>query len=476
MPNQEIPFIGGAYESRSKNVNAQRCINFYPEIDQTGGEVISLQPTPGLKVWKDYSTADPVRVLFSSNDYLWTVIGNTLYRIDANKNSTTCTGTLGTSTGQVYMVENSDGELMIVDVSGGNGYYISGTTVAEITDTDFITPYHLAYQDGYGIVPEKDTDTFWLSALNDFSSWDALDYSSAESLPDDVLGAISDGNELWMLGRKTSEAYQNTANPDFPFERINSVTQRVGISAPASLLLLDNSLFWLDNWGNVRRMVGYTPAIISSHQIGYQISTYSTINNAVACGYVHEGKSFYIITFPSANAGKGVTWCYDVSTGMWHQRASYPNAPDGRWRGVCQAFFENTNLFGDYELGKIYELDHTIYKDDGEILPAVRRGQTFETNRQRFSINRFEVQIEPGVGIATGQGSDPQIMMRYSKDFGHTWSNEKWMSMGKIGEYSSRAVRRRLGIMRSFTPEVTITDPVNRVLTGATIDIKPGIS
>jgi hypothetical protein len=372
------------------------------------------------------------------------------------------------------MAVNSNDQIMIVDVSGEKGYYISAIALAEITDTDFITPSGLTYQDGYGIVAEKDTDRFWISDLNDFSSWNALDYTDSESLPDDVVSPISDRNELWMFGEKTSEAYQNTGNPDFPFERVNSVTQTVGISAPASCLVLDNGLFWLDQWGNVRRMQGYTPIIISSPQIGYQISTYPKISDAVAMGYVHEGKTFYVLTFPSANDGKGVTWCFDASTQMWHKRSSWPNAPDGRWRSQCHAFFANKNLFGDYELGKIYELDHTLYKDEDKVLPALRRGQTFDMERKRFFVNSFEVQIESGVGIPTGQGSDPKMVLRYSKDYGNTWSNEKWMTMGKTGEFTDRAIRRRLGGMRSFTPEVVVTDPVNRVLVNAFLEVTPG--
>lgn len=45
----EIPFVGGAYESDSPNVNAQRCVNLYPEIDkQAAKNQVTLYGTPGL--------------------------------------------------------------------------------------------------------------------------------------------------------------------------------------------------------------------------------------------------------------------------------------------------------------------------------------------------------------------------------------------------------------------------------------------
>jgi hypothetical protein len=240
------------------------------------------------------------------------------------------------------------------------------------------------------------------------------------------------------------------------------------------LAKLDNTIFFLDNWGNIRRLQGYIPVIVSTVQIAYQISTYPKISDAISFGYVHEGHSFYIITFPSANKGKGVTWCYDIETDLWHQRSSFPYAPNGRWRGNAYAFFGNKHLFGDYLNGKIYELDHDIYTDDGEVLPAVRRAQHVEALGRNLFLTEFELHIKAGVGILSGQGSDPQIMLRISKDGGNTWGNEKWRGMGKIGQYIKRVRWLQLGKARTWTPEITITDPVNRVILDAYLYGIPG--
>jgi Neuraminidase (sialidase) len=68
--------------------------------------------------------------------------------------------------------------------------------------------------------------------------------------------------------------------------------------------------------------------------------------------------------------------------------------------------------------------------------------------------------MKVGVGLANGQGSDPQLMFRYSKDGGKTWSNEKQTSFGKIGEYSKRVRFRSLGQFRRFQVELSTSDPV----------------
>jgi hypothetical protein len=61
-------------------------------------------------------------------------------------------------------------------------------------------------------------------------------------------------------------------------------------------------------------------------------------------------------------------------------------------------------------------------------------------------------------------------MMRFSDDGGHTWSNERWVNMGAIGTYATRAIWRRLGMttkLRDRVYEISATDPVKTVIVGA---------
>ena len=81
-----------------------------------------------------------------------------------------------------------------------------------------------------------------------------------------------------------------------------------------------------------------------------------------------------------------------------------------------------------------------------------------------------------GVGLTTGQGSDPQVMLRWSDDGGDTWSNEHWRSLGKTGAKKTRVHWNRLGQFgdkgRIF--ELTKSDPVEFSLLGAHADLNPG--
>ena len=79
---------------------------------------------------------------------------------------------------------------------------------------------------------------------------------------------------------------------------------------------------------------------------------------------------------------------------------------------------------------------------------------------------------ETGVGLNSGQGSDPQIMMMYSDDGGRTYSNELWRSLGLIGEYKTRAIWRRLGQFRQRQIKLTISDPVRKLVMGYYTDVR----
>ena len=78
--------------------------------------------------------------------------------------------------------------------------------------------------------------------------------------------------------------------------------------------------------------------------------------------------------------------------------------------------------------------------------------------------------------LETPAPADPQVMLRWSDDGGHTWSNEHWASMGKIGEYNRRVIWRRLGMttkLRDRVYEISGSDPVKIAIMGAELTATP---
>lgn len=121
-------------------------------------------------------------------------------------------------------------------------------------------------------------------------------------------------------------------------------------------------------------------------------------------------------------------------------------------------------MAADYENGNIYNIDENAYTDNGAMIVSELQTKHVFSNLERYTISELQVDLEAGVGLASGQGEDPQIILQVSKDGGHTWGNEMWRSMGRIGEYKTRTKWNRLGQSRDWVFRLRISDPVKRVL------------
>ena len=462
----DFTFAGGAYETFSKNLNSQECVNWFTHVDQQGGvSQLSLRATPGLKEFCDTGHHAEVRGVHKFGNYVYAVVGNRLYRISSLVTKTLCTGSLSTSSGYVSMDSNGV-QLMIVD--GNSGYTVVGTTLTRITDTGFVAnPTTVTSQDTYFLVTWKGSDYIAISDPGDGTSWDATQEFSAQGYDDKVIATQSDHRDLYALGARTIEVYYNSGDT-VPFTRRPGSTQEVGIGAAHSIAKLDNSLFFLTDKYQVARYGGAEPKAISTRAVEYQISQYSVKSDAIGMGISIEGNSFYVLTFPTANE----TWCFNAATQFWHKLTSYPN--ERRWRGNCYAYFDDKHIVGDYDNGKIYELDFETFTDDSQLIRRIRVPSAVKQDGKNIFHYQLEVFFEAGTGIITGQGSDPMAMLQYSDDGGHVWSSELWRSAGKIGKYKWRAVWHRLGQSRQRNYKLTVTDPVKWIVTGANLEVQLG--
>ena len=464
----ESNFAGGAYETFSKDLNAQECVNFYTHVDKEGGvSQLSLRGTPGLKEWCDTGHYAEVRGVhkFGINGYA--VVGNRVYRVSRDGAETLCSGTLDSSVGTVS-IDNNGVQMMIVD--GVTGYIVTSTTVSKITDDGFpANPKTVTSQDTYFLVTYGGNDWVAISDPADGTSWDTTQEFTAQGSPDHILAVFSDHRDVFALGEETFEVFYNSGD-DPPFARRPGSTQEVGIGAKYSVAQLDNTLFFLTDKYQIVRYEGNSPVAVSTRSIEYQIGQYDIKSDAIGMGITIEGNAFYVLTFPTANE----TWCYNAATKFWNKLTSYPN--ERRWRGNCYMYLDGKHIVGDYKNGKLYELDFDTFTDNSETIRRIRTTSAIRTEGKDTFHYQLEVFFESGVGLVTGQGSDPMAMLQYSDDGGHTWSSELWRSVGKIGKYQWRAVWNRLGSSRCRNYRLIVTDPVKWVVTGANLEVERGIT
>lgn len=491
----KTPILGASYVAASINAANDRCVNLYPEVVPQGGkESAFLTRCPGLKAitftvgGSPVSALDdgPIRGLWTYGGELYVITAQSaatlpypqtkLWRVDSSYVATLA-GTVSSNVGvgPVSIADNGVQMFLALGDAAGTSYIYNATTTAfaQITDPDFPGASSVGFIDGYFVFAEPNSQKLWVTALLDGTSVDPLDFASAEGAPDDIVSVLVDHREIWVFGAKSTEVWYNAGGPDFPLERIAGAFNELGCIARYSPVKLSNIVFWLgtndQGQGIVYQTNGYRGVRVSTHAIEREIQSYSVITDAIGSSYQQDGHLFYVLTFPTA----GKTWVYDLTTQLWHERAAWVAGQYTRHRANCMVNFNGKILVGDYLNGKVYEYDLATYSDDGvpqRWLRSWRALGTGQNNLKRTVQHSLQLDCESGVGLVTGQGSDPQVMLRWSDDAGHNWSSEHWRSMGAIGATGTRVIWRRLGStvrLRDRVYEVSGTDPVKIAIMGA---------
>lgn len=457
------PIALGSDSGRSKPINAARLLNLYAEKAPAGSMAEwVLLGTPGQKTWTTAGIAN-VRAGRYALGYTYALSGSTLYRIDSSGAATACTGASIPSGGRAQMVDNGTQLGLLVN---NQMFYVTGTTVTLVADPDFPTEgaTSIDYIDGYGVFSRGGNNGQWfLSGLFDFSTYAALDFATAQSSPDALKRVLASHKEVWLFGDQTTEVWQLTGASPFPFQQIPGSLMDRGIAAPMSALRMDNSVFWIGDDRIVYRADGYTPVRISTHALEEAIRT-GVIDDAFAMTHSLGGHHFYVLTFPTL----GRTFSYDAATQLWHERQTGTGLTNAVWSVNCIWDAYGKTLAGSSN-GKIVELDLDTYTDnDGGTY--IRRAVTSAPlyNGGNRGIMRFlELECELGVGLQTGQGSDPKAMLRWSKDGGQTFGNEKWASFNAIGVRRPRCKWLNLGLFRDGVAEISVSDPIKIAVYGA---------
>lgn len=352
----------------------------------------------------------------------------------------------------------------------GTGFTAAITDVS-INDSAFGLPAScgsVTAIDTYFIVNQNGTQDFFISNPNDGTSWQALNFASKEGSPDNLLRPFNAVGQLWLFGSQTTEIWTDTGAALFPFQKISGAKMEVGIYAPATAVAIDNTVIWVgaDKYGKaiVYRAQGFFPQRISTTPIEMLIRQAPTPETLFAYTYQEDGHVFYAVS----GGGMASTLVYDATTKMWHERCwmNTQGVFEAHLASCCMFAF-GMQLVGDRNSGNLYIMANTNFTDNGQPLIFDRIYTHIANEDKRIRYNRLVIGVENGVGLQSGQGSAPLLMMRLSKDGGRTWTDWFTASMGEVGEYQTKCSFRRLGVAEQMTFQIRISDPVKRAITGS---------
>lgn len=476
-----VPFIGPSYVYRSVNFDAQRSINLYPAKSEIGdSKTPSLMVgTPGLSLFCTLPT-NGFRGAHVAKGRSFFVAGSGFYEVMADQ-SYVLRGTVSFSNEFVSM---SDNGFQVCAVGGDNGYVftLADNTFSQIVSDGWFGADTVSFLDGFGVFNKPKTNQYYVSSPYDFSALDVLDFASVESNPNNIVAVATVHQNIWCLGTDSIEIEYPSGDADFPFTRVQGAFIEYGCVAAGTVVNSANTLFWLgadqNGAGIVWMASGYDPQRISTSAIENYLQQYNAdLSLATAYTYQEEGHFFYLLNVP----GMPTTVVFDVTEKQWHERA-YFNTTTGQYErqlGQCHAYAFGKHLIGDYRTGNIYVQDLNYTTDNGALIRRERIAPHMINNLDYLFFESFQLDMQTGIGLDGSPGiqdTDPMIMLSWSNDGGHTWSDEDWRSAGKIGEYTERALWRQLGRSRDRVWKAAFTGKCTVAWLGSVVKAKGGYS
>ena len=411
----------------------------------------------------------PMRAMLGTQSALYLVAYNQFQSV-TSIGTVIASGTLNTSAGLVS-IAYSPTQVVIAD--GANGYLYTPASLAFATigasfpngakTVTFVSSFFVAEQPG--------TQQFWVSNSNDGSTWGALAFASASSFSDNILAVDNLLGNLILFCEQHMEFWQNVGTQPEPFAPILSAQNEYGLAAIFSRAHVDQSIIFLAQTreGQVQfvQLNGFNAVVISNPDLEYVINRFTSVSDAVALSYEQDRHKFYQVTFPTDNR----SFLFDCSTRLWSDVQTGPSVIASRHWANLSTYYAGRTLFSDYATNQIYTMSPTQYTDNGQTIIREIITRHVLSNFNRIRISMLYLDMDVGVGLQSGQGSNPQIMLQYSKDNGSTWSAERWVSLGMVGLYLTRVLWRRFGSTRDATFRIRMSDPVKFVITEGAIKI-----
>lgn len=450
----EIRFGVQSYQTRSRQLSSQRLVNCYLETAPPAAK--TQVAIPGAYGIEAYATVPGERLRGGTvvKGVPYTVCGQTLSRILPDRSVVP----LGTIPNADDITMAGDGTNLMV-VTETDGYIHDGSVINPIADTDFPGATWVGFLDGYFPIIEPQSGRLWVNETPYVpTGWNALDFATAESAPDDLVTGIVDHRELILFGTDTYEVFYNSGNPDFPLTRSSSGVGEVGTDSLFGVAKADNGVFFKGSDGVLYRLDGYRPLRISTHAIEQAIEDMA-VKTCKCFSYVEGGHRMVAYRFATT------CFVYDVSTQLWHERNSY-GAETWVVQFVLQAYNSWLMAGSDNRLGRLAD---TFAEWENFLRYEITSAPVESDNKEVFT-GRLELVFQQGNVPLTGQGSNPKLMLDWSSDGGMTWSNRVDAPMGKTGKYGATTGINRVGVARDRIFRVAITDPFRRTFIKAVWD------
>lgn len=427
--NRIVQCIGPSFWLEDRKTAVQRSINLWMMGVEGLGEdaQVVLESAPGLELAHDFGGT--IRGMRNVDGRLFVVAGSTLYEVDS-AGAVTNRGTLSGAGGWVSMA-NGTGQLAMVDGAHLDVFNLDANTLAGVGSAAWRGSNRVEFIDGYFVFVAPDTEQFYISGIDNASALDALDFSSADSQPDNIIAQIVTRRELYLMGSRSTEVWINSGSPDFPFTRYQGTPIDVGVVGPRAVCEAAESIVWvgqtLRGGPYVYTLNGYQTVRISTQAIEQQLQKSTDISQARVWCYQEAGAEFVAVDAP----GLSTTWVWDAATRQWHERGELVA---GDWipsRVEFGAYFANEHFVAGGT--KLYRMSREFHSLAGDMLVRERTWpHLVNPSLEPLTVRSLELRC------TTGDATAGTITLEVSNDGGSVFASPLARSLGASGQRAQR--------------------------------------
>lgn len=454
----EIKVVGPSYQLADRKAACQRSVNWYmSQIEGLGEDKqVVLRSWPGLVDLAASLGGGTLRGSYNADGRWFVVAGTNLYEVVGS------TYTLRGSIPGVGFASMKHGASQLVIVDGASGYVLNLSTnvLTQITSAGWLGSAWVEHLDGYFVFVDPATEVFYISAIDDGSSLDALDFSSADVQPDDIVTHRVNKRGLYLMGSRSIELWINSGEADFPFVRYNTTPIDVGVVGPRAACVAFDTLVWVGQTdrgaGIVYRMNGYQPQRISTQAVEEALAG-ATLADCTMWTFHAQGAEFVGVNAP----GMAITWAYNAATQQWHECGELDAS--GNWKAL--RIDQVTFFAGEHYATagtKLYQIANDVYALGSDALV-----------RERTWPHLAAPSMEPiayrGLELACTTGGGGNITLEISNDGGKTFGPPLMRSLGVIGRWMQRVRWLMLGTSRDRVFRLRCSDAVDLTIHSAAV-------
>jgi hypothetical protein len=438
----QIPILNGIYADAAPDFRTSYPKNLVPVPKQTGISAGYLRPADGVV---EAGTGPGVgRGGINWNGVLYRVMGTKLVSI-AENNTVTEIGDVG-GTDRVTF---DYGFTYLAIASNNNLFLYDGTTLTQVTDPDLGVVLDVVWVDGYYMT--TDGEFLVITDLADPFAVNPLKYGSSEADPDPINALLKLRNEVYALNRNTIEVFDNVGTTGFPFQRIaGAQIQKGAVGTHACCVFMDNIAFMgggRNEAPSIFMGANGSTQKIATREIEQILATYTETQLASAFleERIDKAHQFLIIHLPNHTLVFDGASTQAMGQPIWFTLSSTLTG-DSQWKAQSVIWvYDKWQVYNPTNTQFGY-LDDTISSHWG-----VEIGWEFGTqivyNESNGAIfHQLELIALTGHVAAD---TSPTIWAQHSSD-GETWSVEKPVRAGTLGQRAKRLVWLQQGYMNNW--------------------------